>query len=266
MKLTIITINLNNADGLHKTMHSVFDQTFQNFEYIVIDGKSTDGSLDVIKNFVNNISKINFKWISEPDSGIYNAMNKGISMAKGEYLQFLNSGDYLASNAVIGQMIEALKVDTQILYGNMLKPIKNKIIIDRGFSGRQPTMLDFYRGTLNHSPAFINKILFDKFGLYDETMKIVSDWKWYLQVIVLNNTNINYIDVNVSVFDMNGISNINKKVELEERNEVLCELIPVKILINYENNLFTRRQFISDNILKIYNTIVFGIFKIKKHK
>lgn len=267
MKLSIITINFNNLAGLKKTINSVLNQTYIEFEYIIIDGGSNDGSKELIQNFSNNSNLIKIKWISEPDSGIYNAMNKGIKMASGEYLQFLNSGDFLVSNAVIGQMIEALMVDTQILYGNMLKPIKNKFIIDKGFAGRQPTMLDFYRGTLNHSPAFINKTLFDKFGLYDETLKIVSDWKWYLQVIVFNNTFIQYINIDVTIFEMNGISNSNKQLEFNERNQVLNSLLPEKVIQDYQKYSFPIEQYERIAKYKFINLIFYFfervIFKIE---
>ncbi len=89
MKLSIITINKNNAYGLRKTIQSVINQTYSNIEYIIIDGASTDGSIDVIKKFEDKIDW----WASEPDTGIYNAMNKGIKIATGDYCQFLNSGD-----------------------------------------------------------------------------------------------------------------------------------------------------------------------------
>ena len=91
MKLSILTINRNNAAGLEKTMKSVTDQTFKEFEYIVIDGASTDGSVEVVKNLESGFAHL--KWISESDSGIYNAMNKGIRMASGDYIQILNSAD-----------------------------------------------------------------------------------------------------------------------------------------------------------------------------
>ncbi|MDR2910496.1 MAG: glycosyltransferase [Bacteroidales bacterium] len=94
MKLSIITINLNNVAGLQKTIESVVKQTFTDYEYIVIDGGSTDGSADIIKQHANKITY----WVSEPDKGIYNAMNKGIRVAKGEYCLFLNSGDWLINS------------------------------------------------------------------------------------------------------------------------------------------------------------------------
>ena len=97
MKLSIITINFNDAKGLEKTIQSVINQTYKDFEYIVVDGASTDGSVDVIKKYSNKLTH----WVSEPDTGIYNAMNKGTRMASGEYCLYLNSGDFLADNDVL---------------------------------------------------------------------------------------------------------------------------------------------------------------------
>ena len=121
MTLTIITINLNNAAGLEKTMQSILEQTCIDFEYVVVDGASNDRSLEVIERFANQFGK-RLKWVSEPDKGIYNAMNKGIGMASGDYLEFLNSGDSLACDNVIERMYKALEEHyyPSILYGNML--------------------------------------------------------------------------------------------------------------------------------------------------
>ena len=107
MKLSIITVNLNNKTGLEKTVKSVCSQTFEEFEFIIIDGGSTDGSLDIIKRYEDNISC----WVSEQDKGVYNAMNKGIKMAKGEYLQFLNSGDSLINSDVLNKVFKENKTE-----------------------------------------------------------------------------------------------------------------------------------------------------------
>ncbi len=253
-KLTIITINYNNASGLQKTMESVLSQTSKEFEYIVMDGASTDNSLKVINDqrlVINGgaeVKGIPVTCISEKDSGIYNAMNKGIRLAKGEYIQFLNSGDCLVNDKVVDEMLFQLRTQNSelktidILYGNMMKKLPKRILRDKGFAGRQPTMLDFYRGTLNHSPAYIRRSLFDQFGLYDETLKIVSDWKWYLQVIALNGVQPIYTDLDVTIFDMNGISNVNLKLEKEERQMVLEGVLPATVLADYKKYDFPIEQ------------------------
>ena len=249
--LTIITINYNNASGLKKTLESVSNQTSKSLEYIVVDGNSIDGSVELVKEFDNNSTVDNFLWISEPDSGIYNAMNKGIGLAKGEYIQFLNSGDILASNDVTEKMLQVIENKEQraknkegvlILYGNMLKSLPKGIYRDRGFAGRIPTMLDFYTGTLNHSSAYIKLSLFDTYGLYDESLKIVSDWKWYLQVIALHGVIPIYKDIDVTVFDMSGISIVNSSMDKEERLQVLSEILPMSVLKDYESWSFPIEQ------------------------
>jgi hypothetical protein len=98
----------------------------------------------------------------------------------------------------------------------------------------QPTFLTFYRGTLNHSPAYIRRDLFFRYGLYDEVLRIVSDWKWYLQVVGLNNEPVNHIDQVVTCFDMTGISNMNSDLITKERRQVLKDLVPANILADYD--------------------------------
>ena len=268
--LSIITINRNNAAGLDETMNSVVSQTNSILEYIVIDGASTDRSTEVIKKYSDLLGD-RLKWISEPDKGIYDAMNKGIRTATGEYVQFINSGDRLASDNVTGRMLEELWREDypSILYGNMLKEMPDGCILrDRCFAGQDISFLGFYTGTLNHSPAYIRKDLFDKYGLYDESLKIVSDWKWYLQAIILGEEKPVYTDIDVTLFDMHGISETNKDQEKAERKSVLKELIPQAILSDYDNWVFPISQM---KRLKrhpwAYNLVWFlerSLFKVEK--
>ena len=238
MKLSLITINRNNAAGLEKTMQSVICQTSKDFEYVVVDGASVDGSVKVIDLFAAKFGE-RMKWLSESDKGIYNAINKGILISSGDYVQILNSGDCLAANDVVEQMLRALE-DTgnpAIIYGNMIKCFPNgKHFVDRGFSGCEITMLGMYSGTLNHDPALIRRDLFEKYGYYDENLMIVSDWKWYLQAIVLGGERPKYVDLNVTLFDMTGISERldSKQIIREERNKVMEDLIPAAFLEDYK--------------------------------
>ena len=240
MKLTIITINRNNADGLEKTMQSVASQSADDFEYVVVDGASTDNSVEVICRHTESFGT-RLKWISELDQGIYNAMNKGIKMATGDYVQFLNSGDRLAGPAVVEKMLRTLeeKGNPTILYGNMLKDmLDGRMLKDKCFAGQDISFLGFYTGTLNHSPAFILKDLFERYGLYDESLRIVSDWKWYLQAIILGDEKPEYSDIDVTIFDMTGISESNLNLVKEERKKVLTELIPYTFLTDYDKWAF----------------------------
>lgn len=243
MKLIIVTINRNNAAGLEKTLRSVASQTFKEFEYIVIDGASTDGSVDVIKKYESQFAQL--RWVSEPDAGIYNAMNKGIRMASGDYIQILNSADCLAAPDVTERMLAALeKADNpSILYGNMVKCFPDgRKIVDKCFAGQEITMLGMFTGTLNHDPAYIRRDLFEKYGYYDESLKIVSDWKWYLQAIILGSEKPQYVDIDVTLFDMTGISETNKDLDKEERKKVLEQLFPKTVLTDYEKYAFPIEQ------------------------
>ena len=125
MLLSIITINYNNALGLGKTLKSVLTQTNTLFEHVIVDGASTDNAVEIIQQYEKDATARGIKviWVSEKDKGIYNAMNKGIKKASGEYIQILNSGDCLASDTVVNDMFEALKEKEypEILYGNMTK-------------------------------------------------------------------------------------------------------------------------------------------------
>ena len=243
MRLSIITINRNNATGLEKTLQSVALQTFKEFEYIIIDGASTDGSVEVIEKFELWFAQL--KWVSEPDTGIYNAMNKGIRMASGDYIQILNSADCLATDDVTEQMLVALeKADyPSILYGNMVKCFPDgHRMVDKNFAGQEITMLGMYTGTLNHDPTYIRRDLFAKYGFYDESLKIVSDWKWYLQAIVLGNEKPKYVDLDVTLFDMTGISETNKELTQAERKQVLKQLFSEAVLKDYEQYAFPIEQ------------------------
>lgn len=263
-RLSIITINFNNKEGFYKTISSVVNQTYKNLEYIIIDGGSEDGSLDIIEQYK---SKIEY-WISEPDNGIFHAMNKGIRAAKGEYCQFLNSGDWLASDSVIERMME-YAYGCSILYGNMSKILPDGKI-SKNKSIPKDSFFPFYRGTLNHSPSFIKKCLFDKYGFFDENLKIVSDWKFFLIAVGLNNEPVKYIDLDVTCFNTKGISNINPELDKSERRQVLEELIPVNILKDYDRYWFWIEQM---SRLKRFKLIMWlidllerGLFKLEKHR
>lgn len=226
MKLSVITINYNNRDGLRKTIEGVVNQTYKDFEYIVIDGGSTDGSVDVIKEYAGRIDY----WVSEPDKGIYNAMNKGIDVAKGEYCLFLNSGDYLFNSNVLNDCI--LHLDgTGVIYGH--------IKTDAGNIWMAPGVISlayFYGyNSLPHPASFIKSSLLKKYH-YDEALKIVSDWKFFIQVLIFGGLSYKQIDVIVSVFDTNGISSSNVLLLKEESKFVLENSFPKYVYDFYVSN------------------------------
>ena len=243
MRLSIVTINRNNAAGLERTMQSVSSQTYKDLEYVIVDGASTDGSVDVIKKYEPQFAHI--KWVSESDKGIYNAMNKGIRMASGEFVMILNSADTLYSPSVVEEMLQALSGSkgVRILLGNIVKDgvkrrHKKKVKDDaKKLSPVDSSMFTFYFSSIPHDAAFIKKDIFDEFGYYDEGMKICSDWKLFLDVVELGGVIPMYVDIDVVLFDMNGISEsggINADVIREERRSYLKEVIPQAILKDYD--------------------------------
>ena len=250
MKLSIITINYNNAQGLLKTLNSVLTQTCLEFEHVIVDGASTDNVVELIEQYEKDATACGIKvtWVSEKDTGIYNAMNKGIRMATGEYIQILNSGDILFDANVTQRMIERLdqinskrEENVGILYGNMIKVnAAGKVVGKSGYT--EYSLRQFYSSTLNHDCAYIRRDLFEEYGLYDEQLKIVSDWKWYLQAIGLGKVKPEYVDIDVTIFDDGGISETNPALRNAERRKVLEEVLPPAVLWDYDTHAFEMEQ------------------------
>ena len=329
MKLSIITINYNNAEGLRKTLASVASQTYADIEHIIVDGGSTDGSVEIIREYaVNEAIRLEgnkairqessedndtvpnrpiaqspdrheIRWVSEPDKGIYNAMNKGIRMATGEYIQILNSGDILAADDVTERMMAALKENVKqqhqqqntnnhsvmeqhtitanennalsphrliasspiencsaIFYGNMIKVnASGKVVGKSGYT--EYSLRQFYSSTLNHDCAYIRRDLFEEYGLYDENLKIVSDWKWYLQAIGLGRVKPVYVDIDVTIFDDGGISETQLDKRAVERRQVLEELLPPAVLWDYDTHAFEMEQMKRLRRWKLYPLVYF---------
>lgn len=236
MTLSIITINRNNAQGLKKTMQSVVSQTSKDLEYIVVDGASTDESVEVIKHFAE---QRDIRWVSERDKGIYNAMNKGIGMAQGEYVMILNSGDYLASPQVVDEMGKALVANNHpdILYGNMLKIWPDgKTQRDRQLRDDY-SLFDFYNGTLNPDGTYIRRSLFAQYGPFDESLKICSDWAWMLKTVGMNGVKPLHVDLDTLYFDMTGVSEggeRSRQTIRNERQQVLNQTLPTAVLEDYD--------------------------------
>ena len=282
MKISIITINRNNAEGLARTLDSIKAQTYKGIEHIIIDGGSTDDSVKIIESYVRDVSCMMYDvlWVSEKDKGIYNAMNKGIRKASGEYIQILNSGDILAAPDVTQRMMDALRLKSEdrrlknengvgILYGNMIKKdyATGKII---GKSGEvEYSLRQYYSATLNHDCCYIRRDLFDTYGLYDEKLKIVSDWKWFLQATGLGSVKPVYVDIDVTIFDASGISESNLELRSKERRQVLEEVLPPAMLADYDKHAFETQQM--DRLRKhhLYGLAYFierVLFKLEKWK
>ncbi len=220
MKLSIITINYNNAEGLKKTINSVVNQRNENFEYIIIDGNSTDESIAVINSLGQHITH----WSSEPDTGIYNAMNKGLHMAKGEYVLFLNSGDQLKENADLNSLINNLTGEDLIYFNLEISNPKNNKSFEKTYPDT-PDFKYFAEDTLPHTGSFIKRQLLVQYGGYSEKMKIVSDWAFFMDAVCLYNCTYKHINNSFSIFYLDGISSDknNQDLLMEERNNHISQ-------------------------------------------
>jgi glycosyltransferase involved in cell wall biosynthesis len=212
-KLSIITINLNNKPGLEKTFESIFAQTRKNFELIVVDGGSTDGSRAVIRKYTHRITK----WVSEKDSGIYNAMNKGIAMASGQYCLFLNSGDLLYDLKSLDRIL-ANNPESDIFYGDVIVETPG-ITSYKKKNQHNPTSFFLFSDMICHQVMFIKKSLFENYGFYDETFKIAADYEFLLRAVLKHQSSICYYPVTIARFSSDGISNgiISGKILKNER-------------------------------------------------
>lgn len=204
MLVSIITINFNNKSGLSKTLQSVIGQKYDNFEYIVIDGASTDGSKDIIESHRDKITY----YLSEPDKGIYDAMNKGIRQAKGKYCLFLNSGDYFINENTLATIFNERSYTEDILIG------RQKYIGANGKETKSPVLraseLDmpyFISSTLPHQATFIKKEILLQCGMYNTNYRIVSDWIFWIEAIVKHNCTIRILPEFVSYMEQGGVSN-----------------------------------------------------------
>ena len=256
MKLSIITIAYNNAESLLRTIQSVQAQTFRDFEHIIVDGGSTDDSVDIIRQYADNeairlegykatrqekngkaddtlpnhlITSSPITWISEKDRGVYDAQNKGIRLAHGEYCYFLNAGDTFCADDVLERMFSPNSLIASspnrlpdILYGNEIIVDGNgqRIGIARGVVN--PTFVDLYNSCMKHQASFIRRSLFDKYGMYDADMRICSDFDWFFRVIAFHDeVTLQYKDVDIAYFENTGLSYHAPELCAKERQQIL---------------------------------------------
>ena len=207
------------------TINSVLEQSFQNFEYIIIDGGSSDGSVEVIKKYESQIDY----WVSEPDKGVYNAMNKGIEKTMGDYINFMNSGDTYHSSSAL-ETIAKMHSEDDIIIGGYYETGKH---VSHTIPSQDVTLLTLLKYTINHQATFIKKSLFDK-RLYDESYIIMADAKFNFQSIILDNCSVKITEDIIADYDTNGISS-NYTLYKSERQRFLKELFPPRVLQDYES-------------------------------
>ena len=253
MRLSLVTINYNNAEGLRKTLASVSAQSYSDFEHVIVDAAYTDGSVDIIKEYADQVL-YPVVWSSEKDKGVYDGMNRGIKKATGEYVWILNSGDCAAATDTVERIMHILeKSNIDILLGNKIhvypgdKKLNDPLLVKR-VNDEKPrpmdvSMLTFYTGTVPQDAAFVRRELFEKYGYFDEKMKICADWKLYLNMIALGGIQPMYVNVDVVLFDMTGISNENHELRIAEREAYLEDVLPASVRKDYENYAFPIGQY-----------------------
>ena len=240
MKLSIITINYNNATGLKATLESVAMQSYKEFEHIIIDGGSSDGSVPVIKSYEESIiaNRFNYKtqyplisWKSERDRGIYDAMNKGLQKACGEYVYFLNSGDTFVSSNIVRGMVNQMDGADFII--GRVNEVHHEVIVGRTplLSEHDMSFYNMFLHGLNHQAVIIRRDV-QLAHMYDETLRIGADWKFFVQAIVFDNAKLKFIDIVFANYDVSGIS--SNAVDLRnEREKILADILPERIARDY---------------------------------
>lgn len=218
MKISVISVVRNDLNGLKKTTASVLSQTATDFEYIILDGGSNDGTLDYIKSLV-------FKgvWKSEPDKGIYNAMNKAVGMAQGDYVLFMNAGDTFYDKDVL-RKAEIIIGEADLYVGHTME-IGDTII--EGMAPKEMTAEYLINRSIYHQSTFIRRTLLIEHP-YNETLKICSDWEFFFDRW-LHGSSYQQLDFFVSNYYLGGFSTIHKELIDIERENVKSRLMPQRL-------------------------------------
>ncbi|MDR2809102.1 MAG: glycosyltransferase [Tannerellaceae bacterium] len=213
--ITIITVNYNHAKALEKTIQSVIAQDYAQMEYIVIDGGSTDASTDVIRSHETEITL----WISEKDTGIYNAMNKGIAKATGEWTCFLNCGDVFVDSLTIRRIVDTIRLSgADIIYGNIFVARQDGTLNER--IAKEPC--NIHRMHFCHQSAFVKTTLLRNYW-FDERYKMSADLKFFKQCYYDKHSFV-HANFPVIIYDTSGISNVQRRKGLLENIAVVGEI------------------------------------------
>lgn len=253
MKITIITISYNASDIIEKTMLSVLNQDYDDFEYIIVDGKSSDGTTDKIINIKEKFCKKNipFRFISEKDNGISDAFNKGISMARGEYIGLINCGDSLLPNSLL-KLSAYLDDCYQIIYGNIIwVDVKRKIEYVRK---SKPNKLKNIRNEMciMHPSVFVRKDVYEKYGVFDINYKYCMDQELMAR-FYYNKLRFFYVDIEISQMTSGGISDTQIYRTLQETK---------KVAKKYGASFITREFYFLKKL--IFNKLSHVLKKIRK--
>lgn len=219
--LTIITINFNHLEGLRRTIDSVVNQTFKDYEWIVVDGGSTDGSRELLEQYKDHFTW----WCSEPDKGVYNAMNKGLVHSTGEYVNFMNAGDVFAESTILEEIF-SVQHKADVLYGRMVVGSKDGKEYWLNMMKPRLRFFDFYSSTLNHQSTFTRRELFVKYGGFDESYKVYGDWRHFAQLIGVEKVSTEFIPKILSIYEGNGLSMLQEEACQRELARLRKEIYP----------------------------------------
>ncbi|MBQ7041228.1 MAG: glycosyltransferase [Muribaculaceae bacterium] len=240
MKITIITATKNNGETLNETIYSVINQTHTDIDYIIIDGNSSDNSLDIIKQWQTKYPD-KIRYISEPDNGVYNAINKGINLAEGEIIGLLHGNDYFSSSNILSQVAEKFKPSQiDMIYGNV------NFVNKKGECIRYYSPKDFTPEMLNigiappHPSLYLRKHIYDKYGKYKEDYIVGADFELFVRLMLIHNIKGEYLPLNMVTMRSGGLStqfrnriytNSKEKYKALKENGIKIPLI--KLLTRY---------------------------------
>ncbi|MGM9834529.1 MAG: glycosyltransferase family 2 protein [Bacilli bacterium] len=177
MKISLITVCYNSKDTIEDTLKSVLDQTYKNYEYIIVDGKSNDNTIDIVNKYKKKFGN-KLRVISEKDKGLYDAMNKGINLATGEIIGILNSDDILANKNVFQKIVDNYDEETDILYGDLLYCNEDFTKVVRNYISGENKSLTFCPA---HPTMYVRKKVYDKVGKYDIEFKVDADYDFMIR-------------------------------------------------------------------------------------
>lgn len=220
MKISIITITYNAAQWLERTMLSVLAQTSKDYEYIIVDGASTDGTVDIIKRLEPQFEG-RLSWYSEPDKGLYDAMNKGIERAVGDYVWFVNAGDEIYSPSTLAHMIAAATDETHIIYGKACIVNAEGVKVSEHHKVTPPNLQrkHFLNGlVVCHQAIVVSRAIA---GKYNTDYRICADYDWCVRAVSASKQNV-YLDEYVCKFLTEGVSKKQRKRAWKERFRIMC--------------------------------------------
>lgn len=249
MKISIITVCFNAQDTIEDTFLSIFNQTYKNIELIIIDGGSTDGTLEIISKYKERISS----FISEPDNGIYEAMNKGIALATGDFIFFLNANDVFYNEVVLEKVAVNLieNPEAKILFGDVEYISENKQSSKILTFENIKDYFSLIFKNICHQSIFYHKSLFEEFGYYSTQFKIYADWDFNIKCIAESKARALYLPIIISKFQLGGIcSNMT--------NEKICNLERRTLIKKYYSHfsfLILANDFLRKNLGIIYKIL-----------